>query len=305
MPDYLANHAITFADKAAVIDDRPGHAPVVWTYAQLNAETNRLVHVLRAHGARHATTIVTCGQNSNAWLRNYHAARKVGATNVFLNYRLTDDEATYVIDNCDAEFIYVDAPYAAMIDRIRGAIPKVRQVFVYDAARHGVAIPAGMVDVDAVLAKASIDEPGPPESEELAATMIYTSGTTGKPKGAVRRTGGTPDQVAAMIAVYRWTPDLVYLTTGPLYHSGPSGFMGLGTAMGNTVVVQYRFDPEDWLRLVDKYGVSTTFSAPTPVRMICALPNEVKAKYQRHTMKVMVANAAPWSMALKEMYLVP
>ena len=47
------------------------------------------------------------------------------------------------------------------------------------------------------------------------------------------------------------------------------------------MVVQRKFDPVDWLRLVDTYEVTSTFSAPTPIRMVCALPEEVKASYDR------------------------
>ena len=95
----------------------------------------------------------------------------------------------------------------------------------------------------------------------------------------------------------------VYLTTGPLYHSGPGGFAGIAAALGNTVIVQRKFDAEDWLRLVDKYKATSTFSAPTPIRMICNLPDGVKAKYDRSSMRVMIANAAPWSFALKKQYV--
>ena len=40
--------------------------------------------------------------------------------------------------------------------------------------------------------------------------------------------------------------------------------MAIAHALGNTVVLQHKFDAEDWLRLVEKYRVTTTFSAPTP-----------------------------------------
>ena len=79
--------------------------------------------------------------------------------------------------------------------------------------------------------------------------------------------------------------------------------MGIAHGLGNTVVVQRKFDPEDWLRLVETYRVTSTFSAPTPIRMICTLPDEVKARYDRSTMRRMIANAAPWTFALKQMYL--
>ena len=105
----------------------------------------------------------------------------------------------------------------------------------------------------------------PPDTGEPGATMIYTSGTTGKPKGALRTQRRRPEPRAPRCsALIGYTPDDVYLTTGPLYHSGPGGFMGIAQALGQTVVVQRKFDPEDWLRLVDKYSVTSTFSAPTP-----------------------------------------
>ena len=79
--------------------------------------------------------------------------------------------------------------------------------------------------------------------------------------------------------------------------------MLISQSLGNTVVLQRRFEPEDWLRLVAKHRVTTTFSAPTPIRMVCNLPAEVKARYDVSSMQRMIANAAPWSYALKEAYL--
>jgi fatty-acyl-CoA synthase/long-chain acyl-CoA synthetase len=133
--------------------------------------------------------------------------------------------------------------------------------------------------------------------------MIYTSGTTGKPKGALRTAAANATRGTALLRFIGYRPDDVYLTTGPLYHSGPGGFMGIALAMGQTIVLQRKFDPEDWMRLVDRYRPTTTFAAPTPIRMICNLPAEVKARYDRSSMRIMIANAAPWSFALKQQYV--
>jgi fatty-acyl-CoA synthase/long-chain acyl-CoA synthetase len=160
-----------------------------------------------------------------------------------------------------------------------------------------------MIDVDALMAAAPHDPPEVSQSEEAAATMIYTSGTTGKPKGALRRGVADPVQLGAMLQLIGYTPDDIYLTTGPLYHSGPGGFMGVALALGQTIVLQRKFDPEDWMRLVDTHHCTSTFAAPTPIRMICTLPAEVKARYDVSSMRIMIANAAPWSYALKQLYV--
>ncbi len=299
MGDVLTTHAQTQPDKPAVIDDRPGGPVVVWTFADLERQANRLANVLVAHGAGPGTKVVWCGQNSPGIVAVMHAARKAGTTAVPLNYRLSDDEATYVVDNCDASIVYVDAEFAAMFERIRPGIPKVQHVLVFD----GPAL-AGQTAVDALLEAASDAPPPDPDPAEAGATMIYTSGTTGKPKGALRRSSaGAAEQSAALIAHIGYRPDDVYLTTGPLYHSGPGGFMMIGGLLGQTVVVQRKFDPEDWLRLVDRYRCTSTFSAPTPIRMVTNLPDEVKATYDTSSMRIMIANAAPWSFALKQAYV--
>ena len=298
MPDFLTTYAEVQPDKLAVVDDRPDGTIIRWSFAELNEQANRLANVLVGLGAGPGGKVVWCGQNSPSIVAMVNAARKIGVTAVPLNYRLSAEEAAYVTDHCDATIVFVDAEFAPLFERIRNEIPKVEQILVFDGS-----VPIGMLDANALMADAPTDEPPVPETTEPGATMIYTSGTTGKPKGAFRKGVGDPTQVIAMMQLIGYTPDDVYLTTGPLYHSGPGGFMALGQTLGQTVVVQRKFDPVDWLRLVDTYKVTSTFSAPTPIRMICALPEDVKARYDRSTMKRMIANAAPWSFALKQMYL--
>ncbi len=299
MADFLTAYSITQGDKPAVIDDRPYGTVTTLTYGQLNEQANRLANVLLDLGANPGDTkVVWCGPNSPGLVVMINAARKLGVTAVPLNYRLSDQEAVYVTDHCDATIVYADAELAPMFDRIRGELPKVRHFLVFDGAA-----PEGMIDADAAVAAASAAEPQVAAATEAGATMIYTSGTMGKPKGAFRRGSGNPTQIVAMLMLIGYTPADVYVPTGPLYHSGPGGFFAIAQALGQTVVLQRKFDPEDWLRLVDTYKVTSTFSAPTPIRMVCNLPAEVKAKYDVSSMRRMIANAAPWSSTLKHMYL--
>ncbi|MFM2072105.1 MAG: hypothetical protein RLZZ623_2368 [Actinomycetota bacterium] len=299
MADFLSAYAVTQADKLAMVDDRPDGTLITYTFSELNAASNRLAHVLLDLGARPGESkVVWCGQNSTGLVLMINAARKLGITAVPLNYRLSDEEATYVTDHSDATLVYVDAEFAPMFERIRADLPKVEHVLVFDGE-----VPAGMLDVDALIAASPTKEPEIPAGTEAGATMIYTSGTTGKPKGALRRGTTGAEQAAAMMVLIGYTPSDVYIPTGPLYHSGPGGFMGIAQALGQTTVLQRKFHAEDWLRLVEKYRVTSTFAAPTPIRMVCNLPAEVKARYDVSSMKRMIANAAPWSFALKQMYL--
>ncbi len=298
MTDVLTELVQHLGPKLALIDDRPGGRIVKWTFAELEANANRLARLLLDLGVKPKDRIVSCGQNSCWLVAMSNAVRKIGAVGVPLNYRLTPEEATYVVDNSDAVVVIADAEFADFFARIRDETPKVRETLIFD----GMADP-GQKRVEPLLTALSTDPiviDGPP-LEPM--TMIYTSGTTGQPKGAVRSSIGNPAQSAALWGEIGYQPNDVYITTGPLYHSGPGGFLTTAHRQGNTAVLQHKFDEEDWLRLVEKYRVTTTFAAPTPIRRICQLPEAVFKRYDVSSMARMVANAAPWSYALKQLYL--
>lgn len=294
--DPLAEYARLQGDKLAIIEDRPDGTLIEWSYAELENNANRLARVLIDLGVTPGTKVIWCGRNSPWIVASMQACRKAGAVAVPLNYRLSHEETAYVVDNSDAEFIIADAEFADVFASIRGDTPKIREILIFDGA-----LGPDMRDMGALVegaeanVTATLEAPG--------GSMIYTSGTTGKPKGAVRENVANPEQFLAMIEMIGYRPDQIYLTTGPLYHSGPSGFMATGLLLGQSIVLQRKFDPEDWLRLVDKYKVSSTFSAPTPIRRIVQLDDAIFEKYDVSSMEIMIANAAPWSYALKKEYL--
>jgi acyl-CoA synthetase (AMP-forming)/AMP-acid ligase II len=296
MPDdILSAYARSQPDKPGVIDDRPDGTVTMWTYAELEAQANRVANLLLSLGAGPGAKVLWCGPNSPQVVALMNATRKIGAIAVPLNYRLTPEEACYIVNHSDAEVAYVDYEHAPMFAALRGQLEKVRHVIAV-----GGPAPDGMLtDADIAAAPAS----APAAAGAGGGSMIYTSGTTGKPKGAFRAGAQDPAVLGALLNLFGYRPDDIYITSGPLYHSGPSAFMGAGLVYGQTIIVQRRFDAEDWLRLVDKYKASSTFSAPATIRMICALPAQVKDRYDRSCMRVMIANAAPWSYALKQKYL--
>jgi acyl-CoA synthetase (AMP-forming)/AMP-acid ligase II len=306
MPDdILSIYAQSQPDKPGVIDDRPDGNVVVWTYAELEAQSNRIANLLLSLGVVPGQKVLWCGPNSPEVVAVMAATRKIGAIAVPLNYRLTPEEALYVVNHSDAEIVYVDhehAPmFAALRDQLGGQLEKVRHIIAVGGDMNYPA-PDGMLSGhDIAAASAGVPDVG--DTAGAGGTMIYTSGTTGKPKGAVRSGPPDPEVLGALLNLFSCRPDDIYITSGPLYHSGPSAFLGAALLFGQTMIVQRKFDPEDWLRLVDKYRATSTFAAPAPIRMVCALPRQVKDRYDRSSVRVMVANAAPWSYALKQQYV--
>ncbi len=288
-------HTAADPDKTAVIDGER-----VMNRREFNTLVNQYADVLLGAGVRAGEKVLWVGQNSLEVVAINHAARKVGAVCVPMNYRLAPDEAQYVIDNCDAVVVLFDIEQT---DQLATIVEDCNRVRAWYCFRSQGQAPAWSQDFDALAAAASTDEPVPVGEDETAGTtMIYTSGTTGKPKGTVRRTEASK-HTGDLIGMLGWGPDDVYLSTGPLYHSAPLGFMMVVQQLGGSVVVQRHFDPEEWLALVEKHKVTTTFSAPTPVRRAVDLPLETIKQYDCSSMRVLLANAAPWAFELKKKYI--
>src|SRR5215469_15909522 len=119
MPDSLTVYAGSQPGKPGVIDDRPDGTVITWTYAELEAQSNRVANLLLRLGAGPGKKVLWCGPNSPEVVAIMAAARKIGAVAVPLNYRLTPEEALYVINHCDAEVAYVDYEYAPMFAALR------------------------------------------------------------------------------------------------------------------------------------------------------------------------------------------
>ena len=106
-----------------------------------------------------------------------------------------------------------------------------------------------------------------------------------------------------MLQFIGYTPDDVYLTTGPLYHCGPGGFMGIAMALGQTVVRAAQVRP----------GGLAAPGADVPVHVDVlradADPHDLQparrgeGPLRPSSMRIMIANAAPWSFALKQQYV--
>src|ERR1700756_2415540 len=181
MPDdILTVYAKSQPDKPGVIDDRPDGTVIAWTYAEFETRANRVANLLLSLGAGPGTKVLWCGPNSPEVVAVMSAVRKIGAVAVPLNYRLTPEEALYVINHSDAEIAYVDREHAPMFAALRGQLEKVRHIIAvggdkYRPVPEAPEPPDGMLG-DADIAAAPAGAPDVGDAAGTGGTMIYTSG---------------------------------------------------------------------------------------------------------------------------------
>ena len=65
---------------------------------------------------------------------------------------------------------------------------------------------------------------------------------------------------------------MTYLSPAPLYHAAPHYAVGLTIRMGGTAVIMEHFEPEEYLKLVEKYRPSHTQLVPTMFWRMLKLP---------------------------------
>jgi len=187
-----------------------------------------------------------------------------------------------------------------MLADAAASCPKVKTWVAYTATEGAPPIPEGFTAWEDVIAGQSDQPPEVTSDLTPGAAMIYTSGTTGKPKGAMRTATDPALTIALLNELNYLHPDGVHLTTGPLYHSGPLAFASVAMQLAHPVVIMRRFDAATWVRLVGEHRVTNTFTAPTQLKRIVSLPDDVLAQADLSSMVTLIANAAPVPYALKQ-----
>ena len=137
--------------------------------------------------------------------------------------------------------------------------------------------------------------------------MLYSAGTTGRPKGVRPPLAANPlgEGPAAMLAVgfqmlFGMQEGDRYLCPGPLYHAAPLQFSSMQHRTGGTVVVMEKFDPENALRFIEQYEVTTSQWVPTHFNRMLSLPEEIRGRYDLSGLRLAIHAAAPCPIPIKQ-----
>jgi long-chain acyl-CoA synthetase len=99
---------------------------------------------------------------------------------------------------------------------------------------------------------------------DSVAYLTYTSGTTGQPKGAMNTHGNIAFSARVYQAMMRMDSTDVVLGVAPLFHvTGEVAHTAVAALMGIPVVLAYRFDARETLRLIERWKVTMTVASIT------------------------------------------
>jgi fatty-acyl-CoA synthase len=215
------------------------------SYGAGAAEVSRLASALHGAGVSRGDRVAIVARNRLEYPIVSFAASRLGAVIVPVNVRLAPHELRFVLEDCQARCVFVDAPFAEGLLGIRGRLAKLATVVGLGSAKLD-----GIAPYERFLESAADAPPSGRSAPGDDAVQYYTSGTTGKPKGVVH----THLSLAVAASYWRTVFPLAagerQLLVSPAFHSG--GFLNfLHTALcGASVYMLEKFDPGEVLRLI-------------------------------------------------------
>lgn len=279
-------------NKAAIIwEGEPGDSRTI-TYAQLHREVSQFANALKQLGVKKGDTVgIYMPMIPEAAIAMLACARIGAPHNVVfggfsaeaLRDRLNDAKAKVVI-TADGGF-RKDAivPLKPQVDKAlqNNAAPSVENVLVVQRTKQDVQMESGRDYWWHDLQKeVSADCPAEPMDAEDVLFVLYTSGSTGKPKGVVHTTGGYNlySHMTTKLIFDLQETDVYWCTADVGWITGHS-YIVYGPLSNGATTVMYegaprKSNPGCFWDVVEKYGVTVFYTAPTAIRAFIKMGDE-------------------------------
>lgn len=312
------------ADVWETIADTVGDAPALihgdrtMAWSEFDRSAARLASLLAEGGIGANSKVAIYLQNCPAYLEATFAAFKLSAVPVNVNYRYTESELLYLLDNADAEAVVVGTDFADRLQAIGDRLPKMRLVVTVDREANGTDDPWLAADPAPRRSGRDLDD----------LWFLYTGGTTGMPKGVMwphRSLLGTTapsfkafdlavpttlDEVsAAAAAIHAHAVPTRLLPAAPLMHgtSAIASWGALCTAGALVTLPGSSFDADELLDAVRRERVTSltivgdAFAKPIVAALEAA--EERGAPYDLSSLGLIVSSGVMWSQQVKEQLL--
>src|ERR1700736_1246644 len=229
---YTGKHAHLRPLQPAFIMANSGEAV---TYAELEARSNRLAHLLRNLGLKRLDHYAILMETNSRYLEACGAGERSGLYYTCVNSYLTASELAYIVNNSESRVLITSV---AKLDVARDALkecPKIELCIVADGPGESARI-VGLQAATAGLPKTPIAD------ESIGTAMLYSSGTTGRPKGILRPLPEQPPTQQLPIfdflqKLWAYREGMIYLSPAPLYHSAPQAAVNLVIRHGGTAII--------------------------------------------------------------------
>jgi fatty-acyl-CoA synthase len=278
--ENLERTVARFGDREALVDVAAGTR---WTYAEFDADVNRLAVGLLAQGIEKGDRVGIWAPNCAEWVLTQYATAKIGAILVNVNPAYRTHELQYVVKQSGMRLLisavsFKTSDYRAMITSIGFAD------VIYIGSAEWSSLLAATGDLSEIRATLAFDDP---------INIQYTSGTTGFPKGATLSHHNILNNGYFVGELVGYTEQDRVCLPVPLYHCFGMVMGNLGaTTHGACIVLPAPgFDPAATLAAVAAEKITSLYGVPT--MFIAELGRPDFASYDLSTLRTGIMAGSP------------
>ncbi len=290
------------ANKVAFFwEGEPGDKRTI-TYGQMLDEVSRFANVLKGKGVTLGDRVAIYMPMIPEAIVAMLACVRIGATHsvVFggfsshaLSDRINDAQANIVITADGGYRRGAVLPLKPAVDEALASAPSVKHVIVVRRAENVVDMEAGRDEwYHELMSGTSNDCPAVPVDAEHPAYVLYTSGSTGKPKGVLHSTGGylVHTSLTAKYVFDLKDNDIFWCTADIGWVTGHS-YVVYGLMSNGATQVMYEGNPtypapDRLWEMVENYGVTIFYTAPTAIRAFIKLGREYPEKHDLSSLRL-------------------
>ncbi|NRG47744.1 AMP-binding protein [Bacillus sp. CRN 9] len=291
--DYLHEAIAKNPEKVAIIDQKGKY-----TFGELGKLVDRVALGLLKQGIQKGDVISFQLPNWNEFIILHYAVTRIGAISNPLVPIYREREINFMVKTVESKMIIIPESfrgfnYPEMIQRCLPNWPKLQQIYVV-----GKKVPNGMKSFSSLM-----DEPWEERLDcELlndieinpndVTEIIFTSGTTGQPKGVMHTHNTLCVSTDYWIDHLQLTENDVMFMASTFAHQTGFGYgVRLPTHYGGTAVYQDIWNPQEFLKLVEKEKI--TFTAGATPFLQDTLQVENIENYNISSLRAFVALGAP------------
>lgn len=266
---WIYKRAALSPKKIALIDSNSDEK---WSYQTLTNQISKWVHYFHLQHYQKGDRIVVLSQNRIELFAILFACGLKGILYVPLNFRLSEIELLYILEDCQPVLIIHDAEHQL----ISSKFPTIKSLLLSDMNV--------VIDIFS------------PSHTNCSTTdpwlIIYTGGTTGKPKGVVLSFDAVNWNAINTIISWGLNETDCTLNYMPMFHTGGLNALCIPVLMaGGTVVTGSRFRADEAIVALNTY--KTTISLFVPTMYQSMLQTEYMKKATFPTVKVLLSGGAP------------
>ncbi|MBI5820056.1 MAG: AMP-binding protein [Verrucomicrobia bacterium] len=238
-----------------------------YTYGDLERESSRFANVMQGLGFAPGDVFFVFLPKMPEVYSCFLGALKARLITGTLFSNFGEEALLDRLGDAEAKGILTRKSYLKKLLRIREKLPNLKFIILVDAAEHQA---ADILSLPLLMQQASTEFETPLTPAETPSVLHYTSGSTGKPKGALHRHRSVLLQNRTAVEVLDLRPDDIFWCTADHgWVTGTSyGIIGPWSLGVTQVHFGGAYDAAKWFGILEEYGITVWYTAPTALRML-------------------------------------